>query len=238
MRSAIEMSLRSCSRREGDEIRKARHGAVVVDGLAQNTGRVEAGQAREVHRGLGVSRALEDASLTVAEREDVARAGKVLGLRLGVDDSADRRGPVRGGDAGRHVAPRVDRDGERRSAQVRVRGDHQRDLEFVEAVAEHRHTDHPARIPHDEGDGLRCDLFRGHDEIALVLSIGVVDDDDDAAPPNVLDGVRDRREDRSLDGPAPLHLLAHVDRPSALIRIRALRPGQRVRQDCAPRTSR
>ena len=77
----------------------------------------------------------------------------------------------------RDVAPRVDRDGERRSAQVRVRGDHQRDLELVEAVAEHRHTDHPARVPHDEGDGLRCDLFRRHDEVAFVLSIGVVDDD-------------------------------------------------------------
>ena len=58
------------------EVGDAGHGAVVVDDLAEHAGRVEAGQAGEVDGGLGVAGPLEHAALAVAQREDVARAGR------------------------------------------------------------------------------------------------------------------------------------------------------------------
>ena len=71
------------------EVGHARHRAVVVDDLAQHAGRVEAGQAGEVDRGLGVAGPLEHAALAVAQREDVAGPGQVAGAGRRVDQRLD-----------------------------------------------------------------------------------------------------------------------------------------------------
>src|SRR5207244_2346644 len=88
--------------REAFEVGEAGHGArrVVVDDLAQDGGRVEAGQAGEVDAGLGVAGPLEDAAVPVAEGEDVARPVEVVGAGVAVDQGLDGGGPVGGGEAG------------------------------------------------------------------------------------------------------------------------------------------
>ena len=63
---------------EGDELGQPGHGAVVVHDLADHARGVEPGEARDVHRGLGVAGADEDAAVAGAQREDVARRGDVL----------------------------------------------------------------------------------------------------------------------------------------------------------------
>ena len=53
------------------------------------------------------------------------------------------------------------------------------------------HADQARRVGQEEGDLLRGDRVGGHDQVALVLAVLVVDDDDDLAPPDCLDRVLD-----------------------------------------------
>ena len=59
------------------ELGHPRHGAVVVHDFGKHTGLAQARQAREVHRGLGVTGPLEHAALAVPQRKDVTGAGEV-----------------------------------------------------------------------------------------------------------------------------------------------------------------
>src|SRR5690606_17340993 len=58
---------------------QAHHGAVVVHQLRYGRRGPEAGQAAEVHSGLGVARAPQHAALARAQREDVPGPRQVLG---------------------------------------------------------------------------------------------------------------------------------------------------------------
>src|SRR3712207_8558115 len=58
------------------------------------------------------------------------------------------------------------------------------------------HADHARRVVQEEGDLLGSGELGGHDQVALVLPAGVVDDNHDVAPPEGGDGVLDLGEDR------------------------------------------
>ena len=75
--------------------------------------------------------------------------------------------------------------------------DHLRQVERGDPLGRHRHADHAARVLADEGHVLGPAQLRGHDEVALVLALLVVDDDDHPPAADLLDGVLDRREGRS-----------------------------------------
>ena len=62
--------------------------------------RRQAGEAGEVDGGLGVTGALEHAAGLRAQREDVAGAAEVGGVRVGGDGAADAARAVRRRDAG------------------------------------------------------------------------------------------------------------------------------------------
>ena len=89
--------------------------------------------------------------------------------------------PVRDAVAG------VDGDRVGRAQLVLVVRRHQRDLEPVEHVAGHRHADHAAGVPDGEGHQLGRRLGGGEDDVALVLAVLVVDDDDAPAGRDVGD---------------------------------------------------
>src|SRR5437868_10883367 len=57
---------------EPDEIRHARHGAIVVDNLADHAGGVEAGEMGQVDRRLRLPPALQDAARASPKRENMA----------------------------------------------------------------------------------------------------------------------------------------------------------------------
>ena len=90
------------------KLRHPGHGPVVVHDLAQDPGRIEPGQARQVHRPFGLASPLEDTTLVGPERKDMARTGEIGRLGLGVYCRLDGRGPVFGGDAGRDPPAGVD----------------------------------------------------------------------------------------------------------------------------------
>ena len=179
---------------EADQVRQPRHRSVLVHGLAENAGRVEPGEPGEIDGGLGVTGALEHPAFAVPQRKDVSGSGEVLWRGARLHDRPDRGRPIRRRDPRADPATGVHRHGECRVALIGVVGDHQRDLELVESIPHDRHADHAARMPNDERDRLGRHLLRRHDQIALVLSIRVVDDDHDPACTDVLNRLRDRRE--------------------------------------------
>src|SRR5262249_36401610 len=73
---------------EPDEVRHPSHGAVVVDDLADHAGGVQAGEAGEIDRRLGLSAALEHAAGAGAQREHVAGPGEVVRGASGVRGGA------------------------------------------------------------------------------------------------------------------------------------------------------
>ena len=190
-------------RAEALQIGQACHvGLLLVDHLAQHAGRVEAGHARQVDGRLGVTGALEHTALAVAKRVDVTGACEVAGTSAGIDERLNRGRAVEGRDAGARALPCVDRDRERGAVGLGVHGDHQRQIERVEAIAGHGHADHAGGVLQEECDLLRRGGFRGHDEIALVLALLIVGHDHDLAPPY--------RGDRIFDPGERHQLLLHI----------------------------
>src|SRR4029077_6386738 len=75
-----------------------------------------------------------------------------------------------------------------------VVGDHEGQLELVEAFPFDGHADHAAGVADHERHGLGGGLLGGHDEVALVLPVGVVDDHDQLPAGDRGDGVLDLGE--------------------------------------------
>ncbi len=163
--------------REGVQLGRARHAAVVVDQLAQHARRRQAGQSGQVDRGLGVAAALEDASGSRAQWEDVPRAREVGGDSARVGQRAQRGRAVGGRDAGAGAVPVVDGDGERRTLRFAVVGHHQGQLQRHQALGGQRRAHHAAGVPHQERERGRRGFLGRQDQIALVLTPGVVDRD-------------------------------------------------------------
>ncbi len=177
---------------ERPQLGGALHRAVVVDHLDQHPGRSEPGEPGQVDRRLGVAAPRQHAALVVAQREDVAGPGDLPRLGGRVGQHAGGVGSVGGADAGGDPVAGVDRDRELGAHLVAVVWRHQRDLEPVEHVGRHRHAHHPAAVPDRERHQLRGRLGGGEDDVALVLSVLVVDDDHGLAGGDV--------GDRALDG--------------------------------------
>src|SRR5260221_3241627 len=180
----------------GHQTRPAGHGAVLVHHLADHARRVEAGQARQVHRRLRLARAHEHAPVHGAQREHVAGTGQVA--RFGPRRDGGQHGPraIAGGDAGRGSLLGFDGHAER-GAELRVVllvAHHERDAQLVQALPRHGQADEAAPIAGHEVDDLGGDLLRGDGEVALVLAVLVVHDHHHPALPDVVDGVGDARE--------------------------------------------
>ena len=176
------------------ELSQPGHPTALVEHLADDAGRVAAGQPGEVHRRLGVAGAAEHAAFLGPQRKDVAGHGQVVGPHVGIDERADRHGAVIGRRAGGHPAARIDGDGEGGAHRRGVLGDHHAQLELVEPLAGHRHADQAAAVGRHEVDGLRRGLVGRHHEVALVLAVFVVDDQQDPAQADLLDALLDRSE--------------------------------------------
>jgi hypothetical protein len=98
-------------------------------------------------------------------------------------------------DAGRHAVVRrgVDGDGVGGPEGVGLLAAHERQVHPVGDVVREREADHPLRA-HHEIDHLRRDQLRRADEVAFVLPILVVGDDDELARPKVGERLLDGTE--------------------------------------------
>jgi hypothetical protein len=191
---------------EGDQVVAPGHGAVVVHDLADHARRVEAGQACQVDRRLGVAGAHQDTALPGNQREDMPRRHDIV-LALGrVDGHRDAVRAVRGRDARGHAVARLDAQGEGRLVARLVVLRHERQLELGHASRGERQANQPAAVLGHEIDRLGRGHLRRNDQVALVLALLVVDQDEHPAVARLFDDLLDRRQ-HFAEGHAPGLLL-------------------------------
>ncbi len=169
------------------ELRTTRHGAVVVHDFADHAAGLETGHARQVAGCLGVAGTRQYATRLRHQREDVARADDVFGFRSARHGSLHGPRTVCGGNAGGHAFSRLDGNGELGAETGTIARRHQRQFEQLTALAGHRHADQAAGEACHEVDVLGGDAFGGDDDVALVLAVLVIHEDDHLAGADVFD---------------------------------------------------
>ena len=182
------------------QLRTPRHGAVVGEDFDEHAGRFETGELREIARRFGVAGAREHAAGLRGQRENVAGLDQIARFRIGADGGLNRARAVVRGNAGGDAFGRFDRHGEIGVVARTVVADHRRQAQLFAALARQRQADQSPRLARHEVDVFGPHFFGGHDEVAFVLAVFVVDDDDHAAGADFVDDFADRREahERSL----------------------------------------
>src|SRR5439155_6972871 len=170
------------------------HRPVVLHDLAYDAGRDQPGEAREVDCGLRLSRALQHSAGARAQREDVTGLHEVAAVLRRIDRDLDRARAVVRGDAGRDPFAGLDGDGEGGAVGRLVAIGHHPQPEVVATLAGEAEADEAAPLLRHERDRLRRRELRGDGQVALVLAVGGVDDDDHAAGTDLLYSLLDRRE--------------------------------------------
>ena len=132
----------------------------------------------DVDRGLGMAGADQHPARARDQREDVAGRDQSIGPVRRIDRHRDGPRPVGGADPGRNPVLRLDRDGERGLVAALVGAGHRFEPELVGAVLGHGQADQPAPVAGHEVDRVRGRHLRGDDEIALILAVVVVDEDE------------------------------------------------------------
>ena len=118
----------------------------------------------------------------MAGADEIGAPGIVVGQR------ADRRGALLGRDAGRRAVPVIDRDREGGAVDRVVVGDHRREVQPARGLAGDRRADDAAGMADDERHLLGRGVDGGDDQVALVLAVVIVGDDDDLAAGEGVDG--------------------------------------------------
>ena len=175
--------------REDLQVGHSRHGAVILHDLADDAAGLEPSQPREIHGALRLAGAHQDTALAGEDGEYVPRAHDVSGLHVVCDGRADRRGTVVGRDACRDAAPRLDGDGEGRLEARLVVIDHEVEVQLLRQLLVEGEADEAPAVLGHEIDGFGGDELRGHEEIALVFTVLVVDEDDHLAVFDIIDCV-------------------------------------------------
>ena len=165
---------------ELDEVGNAGHCAVFIHDLADDPGGNEAGHAGEIDGGFGLAGAYQYPSLAGAEGEDVAGTGEVVGAGVGADRYLDGVGAVGGGDAGSDAFAGLDglREGGAEARGVVLR--HGAEAHVVCAFLGEGEADEAAAEAGHEVDGFGGAELGGEGEVAFVLAVLVVDEDDHA----------------------------------------------------------
>ncbi len=169
------------------ELRPAGHGAVVVHDLADHAAGLEPGHARQVTGSLGVAGTRQHAARLRHQRKDVAGADDVLGLGVLRHRGLHGTGAVSRGNAGGHAFGGLDGNGELGAEARAVARRHQRQLEQLAAFAGHGHADQAAGEARHEIDVLGGDALGGDNDVALVLAVLVIHEDDHLAGADVFD---------------------------------------------------
>ena len=174
------------------KIGDTRHGAVLVHDLADDAGRDEPRQARQIDRRLGMTGPFEHTTGLGAQRKHVAGLDQVVRAAGGIDRDHDRARTIRRRDAGRHAVARLDRVHECRGMPGFVAPRGQRQPELLAPLFGQGEADEATRVRRHEVDGLGRGELRGHDQVALVLTVLGVTDDHHPARADLVD--------RALDG--------------------------------------
>ena len=176
------------------QLRHARHGAVFVHNFTDYARGSEPRDARKVHAGLSLPCAHQNSAIPRPQGKHMARPRQILrfGLRINRRENGDR--PVRGADARGHANARIDRLAKGRSVHRSIDCRHQGQVQLVAALFRQRQANEPTAIFGHEVNGVRRDFLRRHCEIAFVLAVLVVHQDNHASLANLFDSFLDRGE--------------------------------------------
>jgi hypothetical protein len=141
-----------------------------------------------------MSGAGEHAARLRHQREDVARLDDVFAAGVRRHRGADGVRTVVGRDAGGDAFGGFDRHREIGAHARGVARHHRADPEPPAALARQAQADQAARMARHEIDVLGPHLARGHDQIALVLAVLVIEDHDHAAGGDVGEDLGDGGE--------------------------------------------
>jgi hypothetical protein len=165
--------------------------------LADDARRLQACQPREVDGALGLSRAHQHAAVARAQGIDIAgrdelRAAGILAHRL-----QNRSRAILRRDSRARRAPRGDCRRESRPERRLVVANHHAEPEPVDSLRRHRQANQSAREPGHEVDGFGRGLFGRHAQVALVLALLVIHQDDHVAAARFLERFLDGNERRA-----------------------------------------
>jgi hypothetical protein len=176
------------------QVRQAGHGAVVLHDLADHGGGRATGHGREVAAGLGVAGPHEHAAIHRLQREDVAGLNEVRRFGIAGHGRLHGTGAVGCGDACGDAFGSLDGNRECRSHLRAVARHHRRQLQAFAAFAGQRQADQPAAETRHEIDRFSAHVVRGEHQVAFVLAVFFVDQDDHAARAHLGNDVVDRRD--------------------------------------------
>lgn len=185
---------------EVGELGESGHGAVGVADLDPDGRGGEPGEFAEVDGALGLSDSDEDAAVAGAERVDVSGPDEVVAGGSGVEGEFDRFGAFLSGDAGGEavLGVAVDGDGQRRAADGGIDGGLGVEVEPVAVGLGEGEEEVAPGLSDHECDGLGCDELGSHDEVALVLAVFIVGEDDDPACSELVEDLFDGAERGSI----------------------------------------
>ena len=184
------------------QLRTPGHAAVGVHHFHQHPGRLQPGQQRQVAGRLGMAGAGQHPAGLGGEREDVAGLAQVGRPRIRTHRGADGVGAVIGRDAGGHALGRLDADGKVGVELGGVGLHHRRQAQLRAALAGQRQAHQATGVGDHEVDVGRAHQFGGHDQVAFVLAVLVVDHHHHPPGADFFQQLRDRGEIHACS-PAP-----------------------------------
>ncbi len=143
----------------------------------------------EVDGGLRVSASAEHTVVLGVERVDVAGAGEGLRRGAGVGQCLDGGGAVVGRNARGAAFNLVDGDGERRAEQRGVVLHLVGQVQLDAAADGERCAEHAACVFQHEVHHFRRDFLCGANQVAFILAVFIIDNDDELAVAEVLNGL-------------------------------------------------
>ena len=108
----------------------------------------------------------------------MARLDQIFRHRRRVGHDANGGGSVSSADSGRDAPRRIDADLEIGLKGLAVLAHHASNAKLLQPLGICRYADQPASMLGHEVNGFRRDELRRHDQIAFVLAVGIVHDDD------------------------------------------------------------
>ena len=183
-----------------------RHVAVVVHDLADDACRIESGEAGDIDGSLGVAGADQHTAVLGDQREDVARRYHVAIILGRIDGDGDGMRAVVRRDAGRNPFARLDRYGKGSRMARAVRARHQLEMQLLGALGRQRDADQAPAVLGHEVDRVGRRHLRRDDEVALVLALLGVDQNEHAAVARILDHLLDRGEELMMARLLQVHL--------------------------------
>ena len=158
------------------------------DDFAQQPCWLETSEHGQVDRRFGMAGALQYTTSPCFERKDVARPCEVVWFGADIDQRLDRGRAITCTDAGRRAVLVVHTDEECRLHALGVLNDHWVEPEFTGAFARDRSAEKARCVVQKERHLFGCGELSGHDQVALVLTVLVINHDDNLAVANRFDG--------------------------------------------------